>query len=89
MSSRDEWMKLLASIIDDEQHDTAKYPCPHCGRHQLDLRYVGYPETGLASVYFWCDNCLHGIDVSRAKAPRGVPVHGFDEPGIPDYARCD
>jgi hypothetical protein len=43
----------------------------------------------VAYAAFWCDNCLHGIHVSRAGVPAGARIHPFsgDQQGLsfPDY----
>jgi hypothetical protein len=46
------------------------------------------PETRIG-VLLWCGACLHGISVSRAQAPAGIPTWSLGDPatidGVPDF----
>lgn len=46
--------------------------CPHCGNLGLRYQFIGDSETRLGYAFIWCQNCLHGIHVSRAQIPAGV-----------------
>ncbi|MCL2731843.1 MAG: hypothetical protein FWE15_17670 [Actinomycetia bacterium] len=92
MADRPGWLTALARIT-DRSGDPQGVPCPRCGRDELALRYVVDPDSRVGYVLFWCGACLHGISVSRARAPEGVPVRHFDDPaateGVPDFIRED
>ncbi|MEU3769018.1 hypothetical protein AB0E55_28530 [Amycolatopsis keratiniphila] len=90
-SRRTGWMSTLISVIDGGSDRIDHQPCPRCDAHRLEVRYLGYPETRLATVYLWCNACLHGIEISRARAPEGMTLYPTKDPasagGIPDFVR--
>jgi hypothetical protein len=61
----------------------ARLPCPRCGVDALRLVFVGDEVERVAYAAFWCDNCLHGIHVSRADVPAGARIHPFAAPDDP------
>jgi len=48
-------------------------PCPRCGRFDLRLRFVADPDSRVGLASMWSEFCNHGIRVSRATVPNGVP----------------
>lgn len=89
MQRRDKWIVLIPSITAPEGE---LVPCPHCGKAQLDYRYIIDPKTRLGYFLLWCNACLHGISVSRVKAPADVKARSMDDPralaDVPEYTRC-
>jgi hypothetical protein len=47
-------------------------PCPHCGRFDLEVRFVADPETRVGSAAMWSDFCRYGLRVSRVSVPDAV-----------------
>lgn len=90
MASRATWLRMLADAKIGTE-DSAQGWCPNCGCEQLRARYIADPESRLGYALFWCTACLHGISVSRARAPEGVPVRPIGDPastvGVPDFQR--
>jgi hypothetical protein len=86
MAVRTAWLRVLARAA-DHQEDLG--PCPDCGQNQLEVRYIVNPETRIGYVLLWCGACLHGISVSRAQAPAGMPTWSLGDPasidGVPDF----
>jgi hypothetical protein len=56
----------------DELPQEPQHACPECGQRALHLQYVVAPDKHTGFLSFWCSQCLHGIDVSRVKAPSSV-----------------
>lgn len=90
MADREAWLKALALITGPGVQST-ETPCPNCGHHTLEVRYIADPDTRIGYVLFWCGTCLHGIRVSRARVPEGEPILPLDDPasvaGVPDFVR--
>ncbi|MEU9688439.1 hypothetical protein [Amycolatopsis japonica] len=90
-SRRTNWISTLISVIDGGSDRIDHHPCPRCEKNRLEVRYLGYPESRLATVYLWCNACLHGIQISRARAPEGMTLYPIKDPasadGIPDFVR--
>ncbi|MFI2430377.1 hypothetical protein [Streptomyces sp. NPDC018693] len=65
--------------------------CPDCGQDRLQVRYIVHPDSRVGYVLLWCGACLHGISVSRVRAPEGMPTWSIDDPasvdGVPDFTR--
>lgn len=77
MNEQDEWLSPLAQVTEPS---AAHLSCPDCHNDSLNIRYVVGPSTRVGYVLFWCSSCLHGITVSRARAPEGVEVWPLDGP---------
>ncbi|SED73962.1 hypothetical protein SAMN05428945_5351 [Streptomyces sp. 2224.1] len=89
MHQRDSWIALIPSVTAAEREPV---PCPRCSKTQLDYRYIIDPKTRLGYLLLWCNACLHGITVSRVKAPAGVKARSMDDPraltDVPEFTRC-
>ncbi|ELP68265.1 hypothetical protein ACKI1I_00175 [Streptomyces turgidiscabies] len=88
MPDRGAWLKALARVADG--HDEAGGgPCPACGRDGLRARYIVDAGSRIGYALLWCDACLHGIGVSRVRAPEGVRMWPIGDPasvaGVPDF----
>lgn len=64
--------------------------CPQCGARDLGLVFIGIPNLGSASAYFWCASQMVGIHVSSADVPDQVEIvaYGNDasvRAGVPNY----
>ncbi|MFJ4616599.1 hypothetical protein [Streptomyces sp. NPDC088812] len=95
MADRARWLHALAELTDrlSAAAEKGSASCPHCGENRLEYRYVVDPESRIGYVLLWCGACLHGISVSRVKAPEGVPVRSMYAPyptqGVPPFTRPD
>lgn len=92
MANRTAWLKALSRLNISAERG-AEEPCPNCGRIQLRNRYIVNPESRLGYVLVWCEACLHGVSVSRVRAPDGAPIWPMEDPasvaGIPIFERDD
>ncbi len=92
MADRGAWLRALAPIADG-QRATGSGPCPDCGRDQLKVRYIVDTNSRIGYALFWCAACLHGIAISRVRAPEGMPIWSIDDPGstadVPEFIRHD
>ncbi|WP_395292940.1 hypothetical protein ACF9IK_04530 [Kitasatospora hibisci] len=92
MADRAAWLQVLGQVA-DRQGEMGLVSCPDCGRDRLEVRYIVKPETRIGYVLLWCGACLHGISVSRVRAPEGAPTWSIDDPasvdGVPDFARYE
>lgn len=90
MTDRAAWLQALGQVA-DRQGEMDLVSCPDCSRDRLEVRYVVKPETRIGYVLLWCGACLHGISVSRVRAPEGAPAWSIDDPasvdGVPDFTR--
>ncbi|MFA7768707.1 hypothetical protein [Streptomyces sp. NRRL S-448] len=50
-------------------------------------------NSRIGYALFWCAACLHGIAISRVRAPEGMPIWSIDDPGstadVPEFIRHD
>ncbi|MFJ1598274.1 hypothetical protein [Streptomyces sp. NPDC088261] len=92
MADRGSWLRALA-LVADGRDVTGDEPCPNCGRDRLRVRYIVDPDSRTGHALFWCDACLHGITVSRVRAPEHMPTWPIGDPdstaGVPDFVRHD
>jgi hypothetical protein len=92
MADREAWLKALARVAEGHG-EAADSPCPVCGRDCLEVRYVVDDSSRVGYALFWCGACLHGISVSRVRAPEGVVTWPIGDPasvaGVPDFTRDD
>jgi hypothetical protein len=92
MAGRQAWLAVLARVVDGRQ-STGTGLCPNCDRDQLEIRYIVDEETRVGYLLFWCNACLHGITVSRVRAPKGMPTRVIGDPeaivDVPDFTRDD
>lgn len=72
MAGRRAWLTVLARTADAGR--TTGFACPDCGRAHLEARYVVDPASRMGYVLLWCGACLHGITVSRVRAPEAATV---------------
>jgi hypothetical protein len=94
MADREAWLKALARVAEGHDPDDDKAgsgPCPVCGRYRLQVRYIVDTSSRVGYALFWCDACLHGISVSRVRAPEGFRMWPIEDPasvaGVPDFTR--
>jgi hypothetical protein len=89
-AARSEWLTAFAQMLDASNRVA---PCPSCGNPELAARYVIDEGTRMGYALFWCNSCLEGITVSRAKAPSGVETRSFDDAdpleGVPRFTRIE
>jgi len=89
MADRRAWLAALAHAAD--AGGTTGFACPDCGREQLEVRYIVDAVSRMGYVLFWCGACLHGITVSRVRAPEAIPVWPIDDRrslvGVPEFIR--
>lgn len=84
------WLKLFGSVAKRiESVDAAK--CPRCGARQLNVQYVASPRERIGYGTMWCENCWHGIWISRTNVPEGWSYATFEEAEgiIPNFVRIE
>ncbi|MGW4646322.1 hypothetical protein [Kitasatospora sp. NPDC004289] len=90
MANHDTWVRTLGRVA-DLRGDPGSLPCPDCSRDRLAVRYVVDPGTRIGYGLLWCDACLHGISLSRLRAPDGAAIRSIHDPaateGVPDFIR--
>lgn len=90
MANRAAWLKALSRLNVGADKEAAE-PCPNCGRNQIRTRYIANPESRVGYALIWCDACLHGVSVSRVRAPDGAPIWPIEDPdpvaGVPVFKR--
>jgi hypothetical protein len=87
-----DWLKIYGEI---RTHAGEKiiYPCPHCGKPQLDFQYVGDVVARKGYLAIWCNNCNHGVNLSRVEIPEAACVLSFEispdsiSKRIPDFVQ--
>lgn len=52
--------------------------CPSCGEHRAKYLYIGDEKTRIGYFQIWCNKCLKGIYISRAKASADARFVSFD-----------
>lgn len=81
------WQKVIFQILDNlQQADSIK--CPNCGKCGIDYTYVGDETDRTGYLLIWCNKCLKGTYVSRAKAPENAKFINFDDKSksaVPEY----
>ncbi|WP_159031254.1 hypothetical protein [Streptomyces acidiscabies] len=92
MADREAWLKALM-LLSDTGGDASSSPCPDCGQYRLEVRYIVDAGSRIGYALFWCGACLHGVKVSRARAPEGVPIRLLDDSSavadVPNFIRHD
>lgn len=92
MADRAAWLKALAEARFGSG-DKVCGACPRCGHEQVRARYIVDPASRVGYVLMWCDACLHGISVSRVRAPQVAPVWPLQAPestrGVPEFHRVE
>jgi hypothetical protein len=72
------WLKVFGEVgKTPDLLDTVE--CPRCGNKQLKAQYVGSASDRIGYGALWCQNCWHGIWVSRLKVPNGWTYATFEE----------
>lgn len=74
---REEWMKILPKLIDNLANPQ-EIQCPNCREYEVEYLYIGDEKTRIGYFQMWCNKCLKGIYVSRAKAPVNARFVTFD-----------
>jgi hypothetical protein len=91
MGDRQAWLKSLAAAR--ESGETNRISCPNCGRSELKIRYIVDSESRIGYALFWCEACLHGVTVSRVRAPEGILTYALDDPtsteGVPEFIHLE
>ena len=67
------WIKASSNIKDDPRNCI----CPQCSHSGLRIQYIGDLDTRVGYALVWCDNCLHGIHISRTLIPADVHALPF------------
>lgn len=73
------WLIEVAAKISGKECEAREIKCPHCNKKNIDYLYIGDKETRIGYLQVWCNNCLNGIYISRAKAPEGLKMISFEE----------
>lgn len=79
LSGRTNWLCVYAHFVADPNHRQTR-SCPNCGQKNYGIRNIADPESRIGYALFWCESCLYGITVSRAKAPAGTRIWPIDDP---------
>ena len=74
---RETWMKILPKLIDNLANPQ-EIQCPNCGEHGVEYLYIGDEKTRIGYFQVWCNKCLKGIYISRAKAPANARFVSFN-----------
>ncbi len=74
---REKWMKILPKLTDNFVNPQ-EIQCPNCGEQEVEYLYIGNEKTRIGYFQIWCNNCLKGIYISRAKAPVNARFVSFD-----------
>jgi ribosomal protein S27E len=87
------WL-LISSMISKNIDGFSDIECPHCGKKELDYIYIGDEKERVGYFQVWCNNCLHGIYISRATIPKNAKMLSFDTDVklseiIPQYKRIE
>jgi hypothetical protein len=53
--------------------------CPACGLGSVQWLPIGDRETRMGWILLWCDACLKGAHISRAKIPDHIAMTSFDD----------
>ncbi|NQF15107.1 hypothetical protein HPY31_14410 [Brevibacillus sp. HB1.3] len=72
-----DWIKLTTIIAEIDQ-EVPEMECPNCHQLKIDYQYVGDLKSRAGFLDIWCNSCLHGIHLSRTKAPENVSLLSFD-----------
>ena len=81
--SYDRWLAVYGDVY-EALPGRAAVRCPRCGADALRLVFVGDEAERIGYAAFWCDNCRHGIHLSRVDVPEGAPMYAFRPAGPPD-----
>jgi hypothetical protein len=85
-----DWL-LQYSKISSSELAKSDCLCPECGARAIDFQYVGDVATRVGYFAMWCNSCLRGIHISRARAPENESMLSFKDPielitsRIPNY----
>jgi hypothetical protein len=79
MATFEQWLVAYSSVYESVPQDSGA-ACPNCGHRALRLVFTGDPERMIGYAHFWCDNCLHGIGISRAPIPVGAVMQDIRQP---------
>ena len=72
------WIDLVKQITDEKRESKNGLVCPKCGNDSIDYQYVGDTATRIGVLAIWCNACLHGIHITRAKAPTNASILPFN-----------
>ena len=72
-----DWLNIYSEIRINHSGIIAGQ-CPHCGRPQLDFQYVGDVVARKGYLAIWCNNCNHGVNLSRVEIPEAACALSFD-----------
>ena len=68
MTTMMDWINASKEIVTNSESCV----CPNCGNTGLNIQFFGDKDKMMGHSYIWCDNCLHGIHVSRTKIPEDI-----------------
>lgn len=74
---RKDWIKIVPQIIDNFDN-IIQILCPNCKECEIEYLYIGDERTRVGFLQVWCNKCLKGIHISRAKAPQNAKFVTFD-----------
>lgn len=84
----DKWLKV-SILMTDKLPDIKPVQCPTCGQNDVRVLYTGDVDTRIGCLDVWCNSCLEGIHISRAKVPITADNVAFRtdwrEPLVPNY----
>jgi hypothetical protein len=85
----DEWIEVYLSLSKDLPQSLERTVCPQCGKHDLDVRYIGRASDRAGYVLMWCTSTLVGIHISQVDVPEGVEILplgvDYESAGIPNF----
>ena len=70
-----EWVKTYLK----KQAGEADVMCPCCGETNVAFVFIGNRETKMGYAIVWCEKCLKGAHISRAKAALDQEIVPMDE----------
>jgi len=72
------WIKLIPDLTDNPEQ-IELLVCPNCMERKVDYLYIVRGKDRMGYLQIWCNSCLTGIYVSRAKAPEKAKVIDFKQ----------
>jgi hypothetical protein len=88
-SSFYDWLRLF-----DVEDENSKKECPNCGHAAIHFQYVGDLRVRIGFLDIWCDSCIHGVHISRIRAPEHVSMISFEDGAeykrtVPNFIRIE
>jgi hypothetical protein len=82
-----DWLKQFGRISKDPD-SAVSATCLSCGEGPLRIQFVADAETRVGYAAMWCEACMQGIHVSRARVPAQVSFLTFEQAAdgaLPDF----